>query len=46
MIASKNHRRRLLTLAELANVAVLMASDQASAMTGSVVNLSMGMLDD
>jgi NAD(P)-dependent dehydrogenase (short-subunit alcohol dehydrogenase family) len=46
MIASKNHRRRLLTLAELANVAVFMASDQASAMTGSVVNLSMGMLDD
>ena len=46
MIAGKNHRRRLLTLAELANVAVFMASDQASAMTGSVVNLSMGMLDD
>ncbi len=46
MIASKNHRRRLLTLAELASVAVFMASDQASAMTGTVVNLSMGMLDD
>jgi len=46
MIASKNHRRRLLTLAELANVAVFMASDKASAMTGTVVNLSMGMLDD
>ena len=46
MIASKNHRRRLPTLAELANVAVLMASDAASAMTGTVVNLSMGMLDD
>jgi NAD(P)-dependent dehydrogenase (short-subunit alcohol dehydrogenase family) len=46
MIASKNHRRRLLTLAELANVAVFMASDQASAMTASAVNLSMGMLDD
>ena len=44
MIARKNHRR-LLTLAELANVAVFMASDQASAMTGSVVNLSMRMLD-
>ena len=46
MIASKNHRRRLPALAELANVAVFMASDQASAMTGSVVNFSMGMLDD
>jgi enoyl-[acyl-carrier-protein] reductase (NADH) len=46
MIASKNHPRRLLTLAEVANVAAFMASDQASAMTGSIVNLSMGMLDD
>jgi enoyl-[acyl-carrier-protein] reductase (NADH) len=46
MIASKNHRRRLLTLAEMSTMAVFMASDQAGAMTGSVVNLSMGMLDD
>jgi len=46
MIASKNHRRRLPMLAELANVAAFMASDRASAMTGTVVNLSMGMLDD
>jgi NAD(P)-dependent dehydrogenase (short-subunit alcohol dehydrogenase family) len=46
IIATKNHRRRLLTLAELTNVAVLMASDLASAMTGTTVNLSMGMLDD
>ncbi len=45
-IASKNHRRRLATLAELANVSVFVASDAASAMTGTVVNLSMGMLDD
>jgi NAD(P)-dependent dehydrogenase (short-subunit alcohol dehydrogenase family) len=36
------HLRRLTTLAELANVAVFMASDQASAMTGTVVNLSGG----
>jgi hypothetical protein len=28
------------------NVAVFMASDQASGMTGTVVNLSMGSLDD
>jgi|SoiMethySBSTD1v2_1073268.scaffolds.fasta_scaffold667087_2 NAD(P)-dependent dehydrogenase (short-subunit alcohol dehydrogenase family) len=46
MIASKNHRRRLPTLVELANAAVFMASDKASAMTGTIVNLSMGMLDD
>ena len=46
IIASKNHRGRLPTLAELANVAVFMASDEASAMTGTIVNLSMGMLDD
>lgn len=46
MIASKNHPQRLATLAELANVAVFMASDAASAMTGTVVNLSMGSLDD
>jgi NAD(P)-dependent dehydrogenase (short-subunit alcohol dehydrogenase family) len=46
LIASKNHRRRLATLAELANVAVFVASDAASAMTGTVVNLSLGMLDD
>ena len=46
LIASKNHRRRLPTLAELANVAVFMASDEASAMTGTIANLSMGMLDD
>ncbi len=46
IIASKNHRRRLPTLAELANVAVFMASDEASAMTGTIANLSMGMLDD
>jgi len=46
IIAGKNHRRRLPTLAELANVAAFMASDEASAMTGTMANLSMGMLDD
>ena len=44
--ASRTHTRRLSTLAELANVAVFMASDQASGMTGTTVNLSMGGLDD
>jgi NAD(P)-dependent dehydrogenase (short-subunit alcohol dehydrogenase family) len=46
LLASRTHTRRLSTLAELANVAVFMASDQASGMTGTVVNLSMGSLDD
>ena len=46
LLAGRTHTRRLSTLAELANVAVLMASDQASGMTGTTVNLSMGSLDD
>ena len=41
-IESMTHLRRLTTLAELAQVAVFMASDQASAMTGTVANLSGG----
>jgi len=46
LIAGKAHTRRLTTLAEMANTAAFMASDEASAMTGTVVNLSMGSLDD
>ena len=45
-LASRTHSRRLMTLAELADVAVLMASDRASGMTGTTVNLTMGSLDD
>jgi len=45
-LASKNHARRLMTLAEMANVAVFMASDKASGMTGTTINLTMGSLDD
>ncbi len=44
--ASRTHPLRLSTLAELANMAVFMASDKASGMTGTTVNLSMGSLDD
>ena len=44
--ASTTHTRRLMTLAEMANVAVFLASDKASGMTGTTVNLSMGSLDD
>lgn len=45
-LASRTHARRLMTLTEMANVAVFMASDQASGMTGTTVNLTMGSLDD
>jgi NAD(P)-dependent dehydrogenase (short-subunit alcohol dehydrogenase family) len=46
LLASRNHARRLMTLAEMANVAVFMASDKASGLTGTTVNLTMGSLDD
>jgi NAD(P)-dependent dehydrogenase (short-subunit alcohol dehydrogenase family) len=45
-LASRTHPRRLMTLAEMADVAVFMASDKASGMTGTTVNLTMGSLDD
>jgi NAD(P)-dependent dehydrogenase (short-subunit alcohol dehydrogenase family) len=45
-LASTTHPRRVMTLAEMANVAVFMASDKASGMTGTTVNLTMGSLDD
>jgi 3-oxoacyl-[acyl-carrier protein] reductase len=38
--------RRLTTLAEVANLAVFMASDRASAVTGTAVNLTCGALVD
>jgi NAD(P)-dependent dehydrogenase (short-subunit alcohol dehydrogenase family) len=46
MLASTTHPRRLMTLEEMANMAVFMASDKASGMTGTTVNLTMGRLDD
>jgi NAD(P)-dependent dehydrogenase (short-subunit alcohol dehydrogenase family) len=46
LLASRTHPRRLMALEELANVAVFMASDKASGMTGTTVNLTMGSLDD
>ncbi|MGY3604332.1 SDR family oxidoreductase [Bradyrhizobium sp. Leo121] len=46
LIASRTHTRRLTTLAEMANAAAFIASDQASAMTGTIVNMSLGALDD
>jgi NAD(P)-dependent dehydrogenase (short-subunit alcohol dehydrogenase family) len=46
LVANTNHARRGMTLEEMANMAVFMASDKASGMTGTTVNLSMGSLDD
>lgn len=46
LLASRTHPRRLMTLEEMANLAVFLASDQASGMTGTTVNLTMGSLDD
>jgi NAD(P)-dependent dehydrogenase (short-subunit alcohol dehydrogenase family) len=46
LLASRTHSRRLMTLEEMANVAVFVASDKASGMTGTIVNLTMGSLDD
>jgi len=46
MLAGRTHTRRLMTLAEMANMAAFMASDKASGMTGTTVNLTMGSLDD
>jgi NAD(P)-dependent dehydrogenase (short-subunit alcohol dehydrogenase family) len=46
LLASRTHARRLMTLEEVANMAVLMASEKASGMTGTIVNLTMGSLDD
>jgi len=46
MLASRTHPRRLMTLGEMANLAVFVASDKASGLTGTTINLTMGSLDD
>jgi NAD(P)-dependent dehydrogenase (short-subunit alcohol dehydrogenase family) len=40
-----NHPKRFLTLAEMANVAAFLASDKASGMMGTTVNVTMGAMD-
>jgi NAD(P)-dependent dehydrogenase (short-subunit alcohol dehydrogenase family) len=45
-LASTTHPRRVMTLEEVANMAVFMASDKASGMTGTTVNLTMGSVAD
>jgi NAD(P)-dependent dehydrogenase (short-subunit alcohol dehydrogenase family) len=45
-LAGTTHPRRVMRLEEVANMAAFMASDGASGMTGTTVNLTMGSLDD
>ena len=45
-LAATSHTRRTMRVREVADLAVFMASDRASGMTGTNVNLSMGRLDD
>jgi NAD(P)-dependent dehydrogenase (short-subunit alcohol dehydrogenase family) len=45
-VENMTHRKRSSTLAEVANVAVFLASDKASGMTGTVANLTGGMIVD
>ena len=45
-LAAMTHPRRVMRLAEVADMAVVMASEKASGMTGTTVNLTMGSLDD
>jgi NAD(P)-dependent dehydrogenase (short-subunit alcohol dehydrogenase family) len=45
-IESMTHRKRSSTLAEVADTAVFLASDRASGMTGTVANLTGGMIVD
>jgi NAD(P)-dependent dehydrogenase (short-subunit alcohol dehydrogenase family) len=46
IVAGLSHRQRLLTLAEVANVAAFLVSDEASALSGTIANLTLGALDD
>ena len=45
-LAGSTHPRRVMTLDEVAGVAAFVASDRASGLTGTTVNLTMGGLDD
>jgi NAD(P)-dependent dehydrogenase (short-subunit alcohol dehydrogenase family) len=45
-LANMSHPKRVMKLAELANVAAFVASDKASGIIGTTVNMTMGSLDD
>jgi NAD(P)-dependent dehydrogenase (short-subunit alcohol dehydrogenase family) len=44
VMQSRTHRRRLTTLTELTNAAVFVASDEGGAITGTILNLTAGMV--
>ena len=46
MIEERTHRKLLPSLQEMAEVAAFMACDRASAMTGTIVNMSIGGIAD
>jgi enoyl-[acyl-carrier-protein] reductase (NADH) len=46
MLAARTHPRRLMRLEEMTDAAVFLASDRASGMTGTTLNLTLGSLDD
>jgi NAD(P)-dependent dehydrogenase (short-subunit alcohol dehydrogenase family) len=46
LVEGMTHRRRSTSLQELAEVAAFVASDRASAMTGTVANLTGGVIVD
>jgi NAD(P)-dependent dehydrogenase (short-subunit alcohol dehydrogenase family) len=45
-LASRTHTGRLSTVTEVADAAVFLASDRATGLTGTTLNLTMGNLDD
>ena len=45
-MSSMTHRKRATTLTELADVAAFVASDQAAALTGTIANLTGGIIVD
>ncbi|MEE6179182.1 hypothetical protein [Mycobacterium sp. 050134] len=45
-MAAMTHRKRATTLGELADAAAFVASDRAAAMTGTVANLTGGIVVD
>ena len=46
LVAERTHRKSLPNLQEMAEVATFMASDKASAMAGTMVNMSLGAIAD
>lgn len=46
VLVARTHTKRLMTLDEVGNVAAFMASDLASGITGTTINLTMGSMDD